>query len=53
MQVSGKLRNLFDNVRYWIENKTFPPDEIAARFHRDLVDSPLSKRQWSTLTDDG
>ncbi len=36
-QVSVKLRNLFDNVRYWVENKIFPPDEIAARFHRDLV----------------
>jgi Fic-DOC domain mobile mystery protein B len=36
-QVSVRLRNLFDNVRYWVEHETFPPDEIAARFHRDLV----------------
>ena len=26
-----------DNARYWIENKTFPPDEIAVRFHHALV----------------
>jgi Fic-DOC domain mobile mystery protein B len=31
------LRNLFDNVRYWVENGTFSLDEIAARFHRELV----------------
>lgn len=36
-QVSVRLRNLFDNTRWWIDNATFPPDEIAARFHRDLV----------------
>lgn len=35
--VSVKLNQLFGNVKYWVENKTFPPDEIAARFHRDLV----------------
>lgn len=36
-QVAVKLKNLFENTRWWIDNKTFPPDEIAARFHRDLV----------------
>ncbi len=36
-QVAVRLRNLFDNTRWWIDNATFPPDEIAARFHRDLV----------------
>jgi Fic-DOC domain mobile mystery protein B len=36
-QVSVNLRNLFDNTRWWVDNGTFPPDEIAARFHRDLV----------------
>lgn len=36
-QVSVKLRDLFDNVRWWLDNGTFPPDEIAARFHRELV----------------
>lgn len=36
-QVAVRLKNLFDNTRWWIDNATFPPDEIAARFHRDLV----------------
>jgi Fic-DOC domain mobile mystery protein B len=36
-QVSIKLAQLFGNTRWWIENSIFPPDEIAARFHRDLV----------------
>ncbi len=37
IQVAVRLRNLFDNTHWWIENATYPPDEIAARFHRDLV----------------
>jgi len=36
-QVAVRLKNLFDNTRWWVDNATFPPDEIAARFHRDLV----------------
>lgn len=36
-QVAVRLNTLFGNVRWWIENATFPVDEIAARFHRDLV----------------
>ena len=31
------LRQLIDDCRYWIENSTYPPDEIAARFHHRLV----------------
>ena len=30
-QVSVRLWDLFD-TRRWIDNGTFPPDEIAARF---------------------
>ena len=36
-QVAVRLKNLFDNTQWWVDNATFPPDEIAARFHRDLV----------------
>jgi Fic-DOC domain mobile mystery protein B len=36
-QVAIRLKDLFDNTRWWIDNATFPPDKIAARFHRDLV----------------
>jgi len=31
------LRQLLDDCRYWIENGTYEPDEIAARFHHRLV----------------
>jgi len=29
--------SLFGDVRYWIENKTYPPDETAVRSHHRLV----------------
>ncbi|MHC4882124.1 MAG: mobile mystery protein B [Planctomycetota bacterium] len=35
--ISSELKNLCDDVRYWITNKTFASDEIAARFHHRLV----------------
>lgn len=36
-QISLKLFQLLENVQYQIENNVFELDEIAARFHRDLV----------------
>jgi len=36
-QICVKLRDLFDNTRWWIDYETFPPDEIAARFHHAIV----------------
>lgn len=36
-QISIEIRKLCDDVEYWIENKTFSDDEIAARFHHRLV----------------
>ena len=36
-QVSIELKKLCDDVEYWIENKTFSEDEIAARLHHKLV----------------
>ena len=32
-----ELKQLCDDVEYWIENKTFSEDEIAAIFHHRLV----------------
>jgi Fic-DOC domain mobile mystery protein B len=31
------LRQLLDDTKAWIEHKTYPPDEIAVRFHHRLV----------------
>lgn len=36
-QISIEVKKLCDDVEYWIENKTFADDEIAARFHHRLV----------------
>lgn len=33
LQIPEKLRTLLDDVRYWIENTTYSPEEIAVRFH--------------------
>lgn len=35
--VSAEMATLFDNVRFWIENSTYPSDEIAARLHHRLT----------------
>lgn len=36
-RIAIELRSLLDDVRYWIDHATFPPDEIAVRFHHRLV----------------
>lgn len=36
-QIATKCAELFDQFRYWIEHKTFSPDEIAVRFHHAIV----------------
>ena len=36
-RIGTELASMLDDVRYWIEYKTFPPDEIAIRFHHRLV----------------
>lgn len=36
-QVAVKLRNLLDNTKYQIENHVFDTDELAVRFHHQLV----------------
>ena len=35
--ISIRLKNLLDDVNYWIEHKTYEPDEIAIRFKHVLV----------------
>ncbi|MHC4212957.1 MAG: mobile mystery protein B [Planctomycetota bacterium] len=36
-KIPVELKQLCDDVKYWIKNKTFSDDEIAARFHHRLV----------------
>lgn len=35
--VPMEIRNLLDDCKYWIENKTFPNDEIVIRFKHRLI----------------
>ena len=36
-QIPTELRYLLDDTKFWIENNTFPPDELAIRFKHRLV----------------
>ncbi|MEB3206876.1 MAG: mobile mystery protein B [Vampirovibrionales bacterium] len=36
-KIPVELRTLLQDVNFWIEHKTYLPDEIAARFHHRLV----------------
>jgi Fic-DOC domain mobile mystery protein B len=36
-QIQPELKNLLDTVKYWMEKKTFSMEEIAIRFHHQLV----------------
>lgn len=36
-KIGPDLRTLVDDARYWIGRETYPPDEIAVRFHHRLV----------------
>ena len=37
LSIRPSLRELWEDVKAWIEFKTYPADEIAARFHHRLV----------------
>jgi Fic-DOC domain mobile mystery protein B len=37
LTIGIELKKLLDDVRYQIEHASYPPDEIAARFHHRLV----------------
>jgi Fic-DOC domain mobile mystery protein B len=36
-RIPVEVQALIDDVQYWIEHETYPPDEIAIRFHHRLV----------------
>ena len=37
IQISLELKNLLDDTKYWIENKTYTPEEITIRFKHRIV----------------
>ena len=53
--VEVSLHDVLNDVRYWVEHKTYPPDELAARFHHRLVSVhpfPNGNGRWSRLAAD-
>jgi len=36
-QIGIELRKLINDTKYWIDNKTYPPEEIAIRFKHRIV----------------
>jgi Fic-DOC domain mobile mystery protein B len=36
-QIAPRLRDLLDDMRYWLEHGTYPIDEATVRFHHRLV----------------
>jgi len=54
-RIETELHQVVDDIRYWVEHKTFPPDEIAVRFHHRLVSIhpfPNGNGRWSRLAAD-
>ncbi|MGA7711713.1 MAG: mobile mystery protein B [Rhizomicrobium sp.] len=54
-RIQTELHQVLDDVRYWVEHKTYPPDEIAIRFHHRLVSVhpfPNGNGRWSRLAAD-
>jgi Fic-DOC domain mobile mystery protein B len=50
-----RLYEAMEQTRFWIDNKTYPPDEIAVRFHHTLVSIhpfPNGNGRWSRLMAD-
>jgi Fic-DOC domain mobile mystery protein B len=53
--IETELRKAIDDGRYWTENKSYPPDELAVRFHHRLVSVhpfPHGNGRWSRLAAD-
>jgi Fic-DOC domain mobile mystery protein B len=49
-RVEPELRQIVDDARYWLENRSYAPDELAVRFHHRLVvvhPFPNGNGRWS------
>ena len=36
-EIRPDIRNLIDDARVWVDRRSYPPDELAIRFHHRLV----------------
>jgi Fic-DOC domain mobile mystery protein B len=53
--IETELRTAIDDTRFWMENKSYSPDELALRFHHRLVavhPFPNGNGRWSRLVAD-
>lgn len=54
-RIQPELRQIIDDVQYWIGHDTYAPDELAVRFHHRLVfvhPFPNGNGRWSRLAAD-
>jgi Fic-DOC domain mobile mystery protein B len=54
-EIETSLRQAIDDARYWVEHKSYAPDELAVRFHHRLVSIhpfPNGNGRWSRLAAD-
>ena len=54
-RIQPEIRQIIEDVKYWIANKSYPPNEIAMRFHHRLVavhPFPNGNGRWSRLAAD-
>lgn len=54
-RIQPEVRQAIDDARYWVEQKSYIPDELAVRFHHRLVfvhPFPNGNGRWSRLAAD-
>jgi Fic-DOC domain mobile mystery protein B len=54
-RIETELHQIIQDTQYWIEHQSYPPDELAARFHHRLVavhPFPNGNGRWSRLAAD-
>ena len=53
--IQPELRQAIDDAQYWVDHKSYEPDELAVRFHHRLVaihPFPNGNGRWSRLAAD-
>jgi Fic-DOC domain mobile mystery protein B len=53
--IETQLRQAIDDAKYWVEHKSYEPDELAVRLHHRLVSVhpfPNGNGRWSRLVAD-
>jgi Fic-DOC domain mobile mystery protein B len=53
--IQPRVHETLEQIQFWIDNQTFPADEIAVRFHHALVSMhpfPNGNGRWSRLMAD-